>query len=234
MRITARQLDFSGATKVISGAQKFVVPAPRVDGEPLVHPVGSIKAGQPITDWQGNPIGERGVVFYNGKDDAWQAARTDADHVVIINLVNEGDAAALHAKYMTAATAGMTLDRFKAFLSDAYKEGHPDQYNSDAAFIAAKMTPVSGAYLLQVEGYKSPLGFLKRDDRDICLALYIAGEFEFEGPAATPQQMPRGGVIVKQADDIRAIQPDVFVKTYRLAEDGGTVELDRLTTVENV
>jgi hypothetical protein len=71
----SKDLDTSQAVKVISAAQKFILPIPPLqDGAPLVYPSGqqdkdgeSIE-GQPISDWQGNPVGTSGIVFRNAKD----------------------------------------------------------------------------------------------------------------------------------------------------------------------
>jgi len=41
------------------------------------------------------------------------------------------------------------------------------------------------------------------------------------------QQMPKGGVVLRINHDVHAVQPDVFLRTYRLAEDGR--ELDAIT-----
>ena len=67
----------SVSTPVISQAQKFILPVPAFDngGEEPDYPINHELAGEPITDWQGNPVGETGVVFFNAKDQAWQAAR---------------------------------------------------------------------------------------------------------------------------------------------------------------
>jgi len=40
----------------------------------------------------------------------------------------------------------------------------------------------------------------------------------FEGPAASPQEFAQGGVIVEQGGKMRGVQPDIFVRTYRLSD----------------
>jgi len=68
-------------------------------------------------------------------------------------------------------------------------------------------------------GTKSKLTeFVKRDDRDVNQAIYIPGEFVFEGPAASPQEFKDGGVIVEQGGKMRGVQPDIFVRTYKLSD----------------
>jgi hypothetical protein len=92
-----------------------------------------------------------------------------------------------------------------------------DMYNSTRDFVRSRMTPVlaSGA---GVPSESPDYGLKKRDDRDICYAVYVPGRFQFEGPAATPQVFDNGGVIVAQGGELRGVQPDIFVRTYRLAD----------------
>jgi hypothetical protein len=61
-------------------------------------------------------------------------------------------------------------------------------------------------------------GLKKRDDRDVCHAVYIPRRFSFEGPAASPQVFENGGVIVEQEGEFRGVQPEVFVRTYWLLD----------------
>ena len=86
------------STSVISNAQKFIIPVPAFgrSGEPLVYPLISDKAGQPILDYTGKPVGDRGLVFFNGKDNSWQAVLGDGEGVVIINEVTREQATKLY------------------------------------------------------------------------------------------------------------------------------------------
>lgn len=239
MTYTPQDFDFNNAAPVISSAQKFIVPIPnlRGQGEPLTIPQGH-NAGEEIKDWQGNAIGDDGVVFYNAKDQAWQAVQGDGTGVVIMNQVTQEQAAQLHDKidsllkpdtqdgtsqaFNTKSVQELSLSEIKDVLSFASEElGIGDMYNSDTGFIAKKMSPIGDA------PSDEAFGLHKRDDRDICQAVYIAGEGEFQGPAATPQKFENGAVIVKQGDDVRLIQPDVFEQTYRHT-DGSSLSLAEL------
>ncbi len=222
LTVTAQQLNFALSTKVVSGAQKFVAPVPALAGEKLVYPAGARGkggedlSGQAIRDWEGKPIGETGVVFFNGKDKAWQAVPSDGNGVVIINQVTEKQARQLYSKWQALGGAqGISLTGFKEFLAYANELGLGDKYNSDKGFVGSKMTPVLPRGDLAIEGM---CGYVKRDDRDICDAVFIGGAVTFEGPAATPQMFDGGAVIVRQGKDIRGIQPDAFAQTYRLAD----------------
>jgi hypothetical protein len=89
--------------------------------------------------------------------------------------------------------------------------------NSTRSFVQTKMTPALAGELPRANGQEiGDYGLKKRDDRDVCNAIYVPGKFVFEGPAASPQVFENGGVIVEQGGTIRGVQPDIFVRTYRL------------------
>ena len=223
-RVTAADLRFDPdrSTSVISSAQKFVIPVPAFgrSGEPLVYPEGDEKAGKPILDYEGKLIGERGLVFFNAKDKSWQAVAGDGEGVIIVNEVTKEQGDRLDEKIRGFQTDPnkLTLTQLKQVLDFARDELElGDMYNSDRSFVKANMTPaaadeVSRAGGKEIEAY----GLKKRDDRDICHAVYIPGKFVFEGPAASPQIFEDGGVIVEQGGELRGVQPDVFMRTYRL------------------
>ncbi|MBN9304825.1 MULTISPECIES: hypothetical protein [unclassified Devosia] len=219
--ITIEELYFADAVKVISSAQKYIIPIPELsDGEPLIYPGGSrgkdgsLVEGMPIVDWQGNAIGQSGVVFYNGKDRAVQAARGDGSGVIIMNEVNDQQAKKLTSfiEQLAGTPEALSLAQIKAVLEMARGLGLEDTYNSDRGFVQSKMSPVGD---LGADGF----GLHKRDDRDICPAIRLTGEGTFAGPAATPQQFRDGAVIVRQGDNYRLIQSDVFERTYRHSDN---------------
>lgn len=222
-RVSPDDLSFDPAnsTVVISNAQKFIMPVPKLNagGEPLVYPPKHEKAGQPILDYEGKKIGDKGLVFLNAKDQTWQAVAGDGEGVIIINEVNQEQAAQLDRKVkeLNPDPNQLTLSQLKQVLDYARNELKlNDMYNSNRSFIKTKMTPVA------VEGSDgggaSPeaYGLKKRDDRDLCQAIFIPGKFTFEGPAVTPQVFENGGVIVTQGKEFRGVQPDIFMRTYRL------------------
>ena len=214
--------DYS--TSVISNAQKFIIPVPAFvqGGEPLVYPQSYEKAGQPILDYTGKPVGDRGLVFFNGKDKSWQAVKGDGEGVIIINEVTREQAKKLYQKVqeLKPDPNNLTLDELKQVLSFAQQQlGLIDMYNSSRAFVQEKMTPVIAGEVPKVNGNEvKAYGFVKRDDRDVNQAIYIPGEFVFEGPAASPQEFKDGGVIVEQGGKMRGVQPDIFVRTYKLSD----------------
>lgn len=206
------------STAVISSAQKFIIPVPALgaQGEPLVYPQDHPQAGQPIVDYKGRPIGECGMVFFNAKDQAWQAVAGDGEGVIIINEVTEAQAELLDQKIreFQADPTQLTLAELKQVLAYAREQlGLQDMYNSNRTYVKEKMTPVHAGL-----GEQAAYGFKKRDDRDIYQAVYVRGHFIFQGPSATAQVFEHGGVIIEQQGKTRGIQPEVFVRTYRRAD----------------
>ncbi|WP_221392440.1 hypothetical protein [Dyadobacter sp. NIV53] len=219
------------STPVISNAQKFILPVPafKQGGEPLVYPKEDPKAGQQIVDYEGKPIGKSGIVFFNYKDKSWQAAAGDGKGVIIINEVTQEQAEKLDAEIskLHSNPADLTLNELKDVISFAKdKLKLDDMYNSTRTFIKEKMTPV----LTEKDSKKNKdeaYGFKKRDDRDINQAIYVPGEFVFEGPAASPQKFKNGGVIVEQGGKMRGVQPDIFIRTYKLANGTAIQALEK-------
>jgi filamentous hemagglutinin family protein len=212
------------STPVISQAQKFILPVPTLSsaGEKLVYPPHHERAGESITDWQGNSVGDTGIVFFNAKDQAWQAAPGDGSAVIIINEVTEEQATRILGKIheFSQDPNDLSLGELKQVLAFVREElALGDMYNSTRQFVAEHMTPVLSDK--EISTQSNPLdafGLMKRDDKDICQAVYVPGPFQFQGPTMTPQVFKDGGVLIQQGDSIRGVQPDVFQRTYRHAD----------------
>jgi hypothetical protein len=225
--ITPDQIDFGpeASTAVVSGTQRFVIPVPafKDGGEPLVFPDGE-KAGQPITDWRGRPVGGRGLVFFNADDRAYQVVRGDGNGVVVIGLVTQKQAEKLVAKVHEFASDPneLALGQLKEVLRYAREDlGLLGIYDSNREFVATKMSKVAPDTGI------SAFGLHKRDERDICRAVYVPGSGEFQGPAASPQKFANGAVILQQGSDVRLIQPSAFEASYTHA-DGRAVKVSEL------
>ncbi len=233
-RIKAGELDFSqlATTKVISAAQKFIIPVPPFgeSGEPLLYPQGHEQAGQPILNWEKKPIGTHGIVFWNEKDKAWQAARGDGQAVIILNQVSTEQAALLYdfIRAINPDPNKLRLEQVKVVLDYAAKIlGLKDVYDSNRAFIQSKMTGV-GAVPRTEDGKEIEcFGHKKRDERDICQAVFVEGRVLFEGPTVTPQVFENGAVIVKVGQTTAGVQPDIFMQTYLLADGGKLTDPSR-------
>ena len=130
--VTKNQFNFDKGTEVVSSAQKFIIPVPtfadKGGGEDLVYPKGATDkdgnsvAGRPITDWQGKPIGEpgeKGVVFFNHKDQSYQAVKADGNGVVIMNQVTDEQGKKLQDK-IGKDPGKLSLQEFKGALEYAH------------------------------------------------------------------------------------------------------------------
>ena len=224
------------STAVISNAQKFILPIPALEdgGEPLVYPPEHALAGEPIVNYKGEPIGDRGLVFFNQADQTVQAVPGDGEGVIIINEVTIDQADVLHQYILSLNPdpAALTLENLKQALAYAQEDlDLGDMYNSDRAFIEANMSAIDTWATANLNEQFDPLyGLKKRDDRDINQAIYIPGIFQFQGPAATPQVFEDGGVIVQQQDSIRGVQPEVFVRTYSYSDGRPITNVTDLAT----
>ena len=236
--VSAVDLQFGAdtSTPVISAAQKFILPIPVLadGGEPLVYPAEDNQAGGPIVDYKGEPIGDRGLVFFNQADQTVQAVPGDGNGVIIINEVTLDQANALHEYILSLNPdpATLTLAQLKQAITYAQDDLNlGDMYNSDRTFIAENMSAIDTWDATTSDVPVDPVyGFKKRDDRDISQAIYIPGSFQFQGPAATPQVFESGGVIVQQADSVRGVQSDVFIRTYRFSDGQPITDASDLAT----
>jgi hypothetical protein len=226
-------VDFSGAKPVISAAQKFVIPvAAFADADPLIYPRGTEKAGRPIADWHGNPIGEKGIIFYNQIGRCWQAAPSDGRSAIIINEVTAQQAVALEefARDLGESIDALSKSSLELLLAHACNDlGLVDMYNSNDDFVRSKMTPVRGG---GGERAVRPWGLMKRDDRDVCQAVFVTGPAHFQGPAVTAQEIPTDGAfIVRQDASYRMIDKDAMLRTYMNA-DGSPLKLRDFSLAE--
>ena len=224
--LSSDDVDFSRARPVISAAQKFILPVAEFDdADPLIYPGGTDKAGQPITDWQGTPIGEKGIIFFNKIDRCYQAAPSNGRSVIIINEVTAEQAFGIDAFIRSLDEKIDNLSKSSLELVLAYAErelGLVDIYNSNDDFIRAKMSPIDDA-----TGNFSgrPWGWMKRNDRDICHAVFVKGPARFAGPAATPQEIPvLGAFILRQDSSYRMVDAVTMLRTY-MNSDGSRLDV---------
>jgi hypothetical protein len=226
--LKGEDVDFSEAKPVVSRACKFIIPiAALAEADPLVYPSGTEKSGQPITNWEGQPVGKTGIVFFNAVDKCYQAAPADGRSVIIINDVTTEQASALEefARGLDEPVDNLSKASLERLLAHArIALGLCDMYNSDDDYIRSKMTPVHAA-----GAAARPSGYMKRDDRYICHTVFVAGPARFQGPTATPQEIPaHGAFIVRQKFGGRAsfhmADRDVMLRTY-LNADGSALKL---------
>lgn len=208
-------------TRVISATQEFVVPVGRIvgGGERLVYPAGE-KIGQAIVDCRGRPVGRLGVVFFNNEKQAWQAARGDGTAVIIMNGIDKLTANRLRGTYrelIGSSALSPETPNLVGLLNFLRAANVRDLYGSTRKYVQSHMVPVDGLNVFTAFG--ETFGHM-RGSHDVSLAIYFAQPFAFAGPVATSQIFKRGGVLLfrSSADAVQAIPPDVFARTYRLAD----------------
>lgn len=209
-------IDFSSATPVLSSAQKFVVPVGLLpDADPLVHPAGTEKAGQRITDWEGKPIGESGIVFFNPIDKCYQAVPADGRSVITFNEVDSSSAELLMEMICDCSepASGLTRHSIARMINFAAEVlGLSDIYNSTDAYVRSNFTPIGNAPL---HSNQRPLGWMRRNQLEICHAVFVPGPGLFKGPAATPQQIASDGAfILRHGSAFRMVERSVMLRTY--------------------
>jgi hypothetical protein len=214
--LSADDIDFSEARPVVSAAQKFVIPvAAAEDAQPLLYPPGTERAGQPITDWEGKPVGERGIIFFNDVDRCYQAAAADGRSAIIINEVSSSQAIMIEAfiKRLGHSADALSITALEVLLTNIrHALGLVDLYNSTDDFIRSRMVPIGRTPRFDET---RPWGWMRRDAREVCLAAFVTGPARFAGPAATPQLIPpRGAFIVREGTKQHMVDFAVMLRTY--------------------
>ncbi|WP_333023559.1 hypothetical protein [Wolbachia endosymbiont of Pentidionis agamae] len=186
----------------------------RKAGEPVLDEQGNSIGGKQITNWEGKPIGDKGLVFFNYIDRCYQAVQCDGSGVIILNLVKQEEAEKLDIYIKEAYDNNQgahILELIKKILQHAKTLNLIDRYNSSIEYIKDKMKPI-GCKTCPYGPY--PYGLYQRN-QDICHAVYIPGSGKFPGPAATFQTFFNGAVIVKHGNDMRLIQPKEFLDSHK-------------------
>lgn len=224
-------INFDDATPVVSVAKKFVIPVGKFEqdngGESLVYPTGHSKAGQPITDYEGKALGEKGIVFQN-RAESVAAAPSDGNSVMIINQVSNEDAAKLQTKIneLGGDPSKLSLAQFKEVLSYAKSLGYEDIYNSNLDFQAKKFKSENEIDTKDIPGYSFGLRNDRVEGKKV-VAKYLAGDITFKGQsqaAGGEQNHPNGAIVVFDSsapagDQIRTIDAaPKELDSYRLAD----------------
>lgn len=198
--------DFGRSLSVVNRTKRFIlfVPALIHGGEMLVFPNSTLRAGQPIK--QG-----RGVVFYNGVDQAWQAALGNGEDTIVINDITAAQADALLAKQtvLRGQNTALNLDAIKKLLAFAKDElGILDFYNKRASSIARDTRVIDAG---------NPF-FMEVSKPAIHHALYVQQAFTFDGPVQ--QVYPAGAVMVSDGRRCWGVGTEVFMRGYKTIKQG--------------
>ncbi len=205
-----RTVNFESGLKVVNRTTRFVIPVPELPdgGEPMVYPEGAERAGEPVKKLEdGTP--ERGIVFFNGKDQAWQAARGNGKEAILVNDVSREQAEALMTRLNgLGGPRKISLEGIKTLLAYARNElGITDFYDKKMAGVAADMVPVDESLPLYMIVTKPT----------VHSAVYIREGFTFDGPV--PQVYPSGAVLVSDGRYSWGIDAGVFQRNFK-AIDG--------------
>ncbi|MEC7121191.1 MAG: hypothetical protein VXW65_14990 [Pseudomonadota bacterium] len=198
--------DFGRALPAVNRTKRFIVFVPPLihGGEALVFPKNTRRASQPIK--QG-----RGVVFYNGVDQAWQAAQGNGEDAIVINDITAEQADALLTKQtlLRGQNAALNLDAIKKLLAFAKDElGIIDFYNKRASSIARDTRIIDAG---------NPF-FMEVSKPTIHHALYVPQAFTFDGPVQ--QVYPAGAVMVSDGRRCWGVGTEVFMRGYKKIQQG--------------
>ncbi|OZG70283.1 hypothetical protein BTA51_27140 [Hahella sp. CCB-MM4] len=200
-------VDFKRALTVVNRSKRFVISVPNLPdgGEPLVYPESSERAGQLMTKGsQGKP--DRGVVFFNGKDNAWQSVKGGGADTILVNDVSTHQANLLLQKYreLGAGVQLLGLAEIKKLLSYAANElGIVDFYNKQRVSVERDMVVIDAS---------NPF-FMEVNSSVLHKAIYVPDGFAFDGPVK--QVFPNGAVIVNKGKYSWGVDSAVFLRSYR-------------------
>ncbi|WP_020405124.1 hypothetical protein [Hahella ganghwensis] len=200
-------VDFRKALSVVNRTRRFVIYIPKLHdgGEPLVYPEGCDRAGQLMTPGvQGQP--DRGVVFFNGKDQAWQSVKGIGEDTILVNDVSDEEADLLLKKYreLIIEHEQIGTTQIKQFLAYATHElGIVDFYNKRRFSVERDMAVIhqDNPFYMEV---KNPA---------LHKAIYVPDGFTFDGPVK--QVFPEGAVIVNKGKYSWGVDSGVFLRSYR-------------------
>lgn len=206
--------DFGRSLCVVNRTKRFIlfVPALMHGGEMLVFPNVARRAGQPIK--QG-----RGVVFFNGVDQAWQAALGNGEDTIVINDITAAQADALLQKHIALCgqNSALNLESIKKLLAFAKDElGIIDFYNKRASSIARDTRLIDP---------NNPF-FMEVSKPQIHQALYVPQAFAFDGPVQ--QVYPNGAVMVSDGRRCWGVGTEVFMRGYKTIKKGREYPLNSI------
>jgi len=201
-------IDFKKAIPVVNRTKRFVIFIPQLPagGEPMVYPDESEFSGEWI-----KKKNEYGIVFFNGKDSAWQAVKGNGKEAIIINDVTEEQSDQLYNKLLklTVNQNELNLDGIKTLLDFASQDlGIVDFYNKQKSSIHRDMEVVKPNNALYMEVTK----------KEVHKALYVPDAFAFNGPVL--QKFPKGAVMVNKGKFSWGVDTDVFLRSYRAVIGG--------------
>ena len=204
-------LNFEEGIKVVNRTTRFVIPVPKLPngGEPMVYPEGTEKAGLALKELE-DGTAERGIVFFNGTDQAWQGVRGNGAEAILVNDVSPEQARALMVKFALLGGADISIDGIKSLLDFARKTLNITD------FYDKKMTGVSSE--MAVVDSNNPY-YMVVTKPTLHSAIYIRSGFTFDGPVM--QVYPDGAVIINNGKYSWGIDAGVFQRNFRAISEAG-------------
>ena len=211
-------LDFSNSVAVIRCASRFILPVPNLgdDGEPLVYPPSSDRAGEPIKEDRPDA---KGLVFFNNAGKGWEGVPGDGTSTIVINDVNPDQANQLFEIIQCRSTgvSSLSLDDIKAVLGIAADGlGLRDIYPKKKAHIENDLA--SGAEWQEGRAASPGLfyGVLKVLDRIPSQAIFRETLFRVLDPSDPTHT--NGFFLLSQKGHRWPVETQAFVSTYKYAD----------------
>lgn len=209
--LTPESLNFEQGLKVVNRTTRFVVPVPSLvdGGEPLIYPWATSRQGEAIKLREDGTV-ERGIVFFNGKDRAWQAVRGNGQEAILINDVSREQAEFLTAELNKLGGAHrITIDGVRTLMEKARGIlGITDFYDKKMAGVNADMAVIDPS-MPYYRVVTKPA---------VHSAIYVRTGFTFAGPV--PQVYPEGAVIVNDGKHSWGVDAGVFQRNFKAIEGG--------------
>jgi hypothetical protein len=205
----------------VNRTRRFVFPVPILEGggELLVDP----NSPKHFLKTNKNGNADRGVVFWNAKDSAWQSARGNGSEAIIINEPTAEQANLLLIKVNALKLLKtITVKDIKAILTYA-----TDDLKLSDHYHKSLKTAMSENRVL--DPILNPL-FVECVKPTKHKALFIREPFRFQGPVT--QLYPHGGILLNDGRFTWGIASDVFQRSFRFVEKDGTERVLQLLSLE--
>ena len=203
-------IDFSQGAILLNRSKRFVLPVPELaeGGEPLVIPVGDPAAGKVIYGTDDAP--QRGIIFFNGKDSAWQGVQGNGKEAIIINDLSATQAEQLIEKIKSISKdpSSLTVQEIQQTLDFARNDlGLVDFFDKDMESVGTQMEFVSAD--LNCDGR---LGYMQVTKQVEHRAVFVPGAVALHGPVE--QRYSEGAVIVSDGKYNWGLAPDVAARNW--------------------
>ena len=209
-------IDFSNAPFLLNRSKRFVLPVPELlgGGEELRYRDGP-KSGEPIYTNKDGSV-QKGIVFANKTDSAWQGVQGNGKEAIIINDLTEWQAQKLLAKITEIAPdiSEITPTQIQEVLSYARESLNlVDMFDKDLQSIREQMRFVDSSKDIPTEADpRTFLGYMEVSKDTEHRAVRIEGKFSLEGPVL--QQYQDGAIVVTSGKYTWAVDKGVVERNW--------------------